>query len=193
MAGTTERAGSGFGLDAGAGEAPWFMGQLATVKMGSDETQDHCALLELLTPAGGGRPTTSIATRMNRFASSRARSRSTSVTPPSKRKRDRSPSVLETSRTPSWSGRRPRLASCCSPSPATSTVSSPRRSARGGSVPAPASRRPTRHRCNLCHRRHVSGRDPRPTWTAAGAVNRTETTIPVKASRVRQRLRMTPE
>ena len=56
MTGTTERAGSAFGLDAGDGEATWFMGQLATVKMGSDATGGRCALLEFVTPAGGGPP-----------------------------------------------------------------------------------------------------------------------------------------
>ncbi len=56
MTGTTEKAGSGFGLDAGDGEATWFMGQLATVKMGNDETRGSCALLEFVTPAGGGPP-----------------------------------------------------------------------------------------------------------------------------------------
>ena len=51
-----EKASSAFGLEAGDGEATWFMGQLATVKMGSDETRGRCALLEFVTPAGGGPP-----------------------------------------------------------------------------------------------------------------------------------------
>jgi quercetin dioxygenase-like cupin family protein len=56
MTGMTEKAGSAFGLEAGGGEATWFFGQLATVKMGSDETRGRCALLEFVTPAGGGSP-----------------------------------------------------------------------------------------------------------------------------------------
>ena len=56
MTGTTEKPGSAFGLEAGEGEATWFVGQLATVKMGSDETQGRCAILEFVTPAGGGSP-----------------------------------------------------------------------------------------------------------------------------------------
>jgi quercetin dioxygenase-like cupin family protein len=56
VATTPEKAGSAFALEAGDGEATWFMGQLATVKMGSDQTRGRCALLEFVTPAGGGPP-----------------------------------------------------------------------------------------------------------------------------------------
>ena len=56
MSSTTEKPGSGFWLKAGEGDATWFMGQLATVKMGSDDTQGRCAMLEFVTPAGGGSP-----------------------------------------------------------------------------------------------------------------------------------------
>lgn len=56
MTSTTGTDGTGFGLDAGAGEATWFMGQLATLKMGSDATNGRAAMLEFVTPAGGGPP-----------------------------------------------------------------------------------------------------------------------------------------
>jgi quercetin dioxygenase-like cupin family protein len=54
--GSTDEAGAAFALEDGGGEATWFVGQLATVKMGSDETKGRCALLEFVTPAGGGAP-----------------------------------------------------------------------------------------------------------------------------------------
>jgi quercetin dioxygenase-like cupin family protein len=56
MTTTTEKAGSGFGLEAGDGEAIWFIDNLATIKIGSGETRGRGALVEFVTPAGSGSP-----------------------------------------------------------------------------------------------------------------------------------------
>jgi quercetin dioxygenase-like cupin family protein len=52
--GETETA--GFGLAADEGEAFWFAGQLATVKIGGERTQDRWTLVEFEAPPGNGPP-----------------------------------------------------------------------------------------------------------------------------------------
>jgi quercetin dioxygenase-like cupin family protein len=56
MTSTTERAGPAFALEAGDGEATWFIDNLATIKIGTDETGGRWALVEFVTPAGSGSP-----------------------------------------------------------------------------------------------------------------------------------------
>jgi quercetin dioxygenase-like cupin family protein len=47
---------SAFGLGSDDGEAFWFLDQLATIKIGTHETQGRWALVELVTPPGSGPP-----------------------------------------------------------------------------------------------------------------------------------------
>ena len=54
MTGETDTA--GFGLVADAGAAFWFADQLATVKIGADETQGRWALIEFVAPPKNGPP-----------------------------------------------------------------------------------------------------------------------------------------
>ena len=54
MRGVTETA--GFGLAADDGEAFWFAGQLATIKIGGTETQGRWTLVEFEGPPGNGPP-----------------------------------------------------------------------------------------------------------------------------------------
>jgi len=54
VTGVSETA--GFGLTAGDGEAFWFAGQLATVKIGGTETEGRWTLVEFEAPPGNGPP-----------------------------------------------------------------------------------------------------------------------------------------